>query len=108
MRRVVITGLGVVSPIGNNASEVTENLRAGRSGIRPEPVYAEYGFRCQVAGIPQITLEDHIEKRQMRFMGPTAAYAYLAMQQAIADAGLEEDEVSNERTGVVAGSGGAW
>ena len=106
MRRVVITGLGIVSPIGNNADEVTESLRAGRSGIRAEEKYAEHGFRSRVAGIPQITLEDHIDKRQMRFMGPTAAYAFLAMEQAIADSGLEEADVSNERTGIVAGSGG--
>ena len=85
IHRVVITGLGIVSPIGNNAAEVTKSLRAGRSGISAEPKYTEHGFRCQVAGIPDITLEDHIEKRQMRFMGPGAAYNYLAMEQAIRD-----------------------
>ncbi len=106
MRRVVITGIGIVSPIGNNAAEVEASLRAGRSGIRFEPDYAEHGFRSQVAGIPQIDLAEHIDKRQLRFMGPTAAYAYLAMQQAIADAGLSEEDVSNERSGLVAGSGG--
>jgi 3-oxoacyl-[acyl-carrier-protein] synthase-1 len=106
MRRVVITGLGIISPIGNTADAVADSLRAGRSGIRFEPVYAEYGFRSQVAGIPQIDLAEHIDKRQLRFMGPTAAYAYLAMEQAIADAGLTEAEVSNERAGLVAGSGG--
>ena len=79
MRRVVITGLGIVSPIGNSAAEVTESLRQGRSGIRFEETYAANGFRSQVAGIPQINLEEAVDKRQLRFMGPTAAYAYLAM-----------------------------
>ena len=106
MRRVVITGLGIVSPIGNSAAEVTESLRQGRSGIRFEETYAANGFRSQVAGIPQINLEEAVDKRQLRFMGPTAAYAYLAMQQAIADSGLDPADVSNERTGLVAGSGG--
>ncbi len=106
MRRVVITGLGIISPIGNNAQEVTESLRAGRSGISFQPAYAEHGFRSQIAGVPQIDLAANIDKRQMRFMGPTAAYAYLAMQQAIEDSGLEEKDISNVRTGLVAGSGG--
>ena len=106
MRRVVITGLGIVSPIGNSAAEVTESLRQGRSGIRFEETYAANGFRSQVAGIPQINLEEAVDKRQLRFMGPTAAYAYLAMEQAIADSGLDPADVSNERTGLVAGSGG--
>ena len=106
MRRVVITGMGIVSPIGNNAAEVTESLRQGRSGIRAEPEYAAHGFRSQVAGIPQIDLVASIDKRQLRFMGPTAAYAYLSMEQAIADSGLEPHEVSNEMTGLIAGSGG--
>jgi 3-oxoacyl-[acyl-carrier-protein] synthase-1 len=106
MRRVVITGLGVVSPIGNSAAEVADSLRAGRSGIAFEPEYAENGFRSQVAGIPRIELEAHIDKRNLRFMGPGAAYNYIAMLQAIADAGLEESEVSHERTGLVMGSGG--
>ena len=106
MRRVVITGLGIVSPIGNNAAEVTDSLRAGRSGIVFAPDYAEHGFRSQVHGMPQIVLEDHIDKRDLRFMGPGAAYNFLAMQQAIADSGLEQDEVSNPRTGLIMGSGG--
>ena len=106
MRRVVITGLGVISPIGNTAQEVTASLKAGKSGIKAEPNYAEHGFRSQIAGIPQIDLVENIDKRQLRFMGPTAAYAYLAMQQAIEDSGLEEGDISNERTGLVAGSGG--
>ena len=106
MRRVVITGLGIVSPIGNNAAEVTASLRAGRSGIVFAPEYAEHGFRSQVHGMPQIVLEDHIDKRNLRFMGAGAAYNFLAMEQAIADSGLEESDVSNPRTGLVMGSGG--
>ena len=106
MRRVVITGLGVVSPIGNTAAEVSESLRAGRSGIVFAPEYAEHGFRSQVHGQPQITLEDHIDKRNLRFMGAGAAYNFIAMEQAIADAGLEPGDVSNPRTGLVVGSGG--
>jgi 3-oxoacyl-[acyl-carrier-protein] synthase-1 len=106
MRRVVITGLGIISPIGNSAEEVAASLRAGKSGIRAEEKYAEHGFRSQVAGIPQIDLAENIDKRQLRFMGPTAAYAFLAMQQAVADSGLDESDISNERTGLVAGSGG--
>ena len=106
MRRVVITGLGIVSPIGNNASEVTDSLRAGRSGIVFASDYAEHGFRSQVHGMPQIVLEDHIDKRNLRFMGAGAAYNFIAMEQAIADAGLTPEDVSNERTGLVVGSGG--
>jgi len=106
MRRVVITGLGIVSPIGNNADEVTESLRTGRSGIVAAPEYAEHGFRSQVHGMPQIVLEDHIDKRDLRFMGPGAAYNFIAMEQAIKDSGLEESDVSNPRTGLIMGSGG--
>jgi 3-oxoacyl-[acyl-carrier-protein] synthase-1 len=106
MRRVVITGLGIVSPIGNDAAAVSAALRAGRSGLVAAPDYVAHGFRCQVHGMPQIDLAEAIDKRQLRFMGPTAAYAYLAMQQAIADSGLTEAEVSNERTGLIAGSVG--
>lgn len=106
MRRVVITGLGIVSPIGNNADEVADSLRAGKSGIVFAPEYAEHGFRSQVHGMPQIVLEDHIDKRNLRFMGPGAAYNFLAMEQAIKDSGLEEGDVSNERTGLIMGSGG--
>ncbi len=106
MRRVVITGIGIISPIGNNADEVEASLRAGKSGIVFAPEYAEHGFRSQVHGMPQIVLEDHIDKRNLRFMGPGAAYNFLAMQQAIADSGLEESDVSNDRTGLVMGSGG--
>ena len=106
MRRVVITGIGIVCPIGNNVAEVEASLRAGKSGISFQEEYAEKGFRSQVAGVPDIDLAEHIDKRQLRFMGPTAAYAYLSMQQAIADSGLEESDISNEKTGLVAGSGG--
>lgn len=106
MRRVVITGIGIISPIGNNAEEVEASLRAGRSGIVFAPEYAEHGFRSQVHGKPNIVLEDHIDKRNLRFMGPGAAYNFLAMEQAIKDSGLEESDVSNERSGLVMGSGG--
>jgi 3-oxoacyl-[acyl-carrier-protein] synthase-1 len=106
MRRVVITGIGIVSPIGNTAAEVDASLRAGRSGITFAPEYAEHGFRSQVHGQIDLVLEDVIDKRQLRFMGPVAAYAYLAMQQAVEDSGLEEADISNVRTGLIAGSGG--
>jgi len=106
MRRVVITGLGIVCPIGNSTDEVAASLRAGKSGIRTEPHYVEHGFRSQIAGVPEIDLVASIDKRQLRFMGPTAAYAYLSMEQAIADSGLQEADISNERTGLIAGSGG--
>ncbi|WP_136683565.1 beta-ketoacyl-ACP synthase I [Falsirhodobacter xinxiangensis] len=106
MRRVVITGIGIVSPIGNNAEEVEASLRAGRSGIVASPDYTQHGFRSQVHGMPQIVLEDHIDKRDLRFMGPGAAYNFIAMEQAIKDSGLEEADVSNERTGLIMGSGG--
>ncbi len=106
MRRVVITGLGIISPIGNSAAEVSQSLRAGRSGIVFAPDYAEHGFRSQVHGQPQIVLEDHIDKRNLRFMGAGAAYNFLSMEQAIADAGLEESDVSNPRSGLIMGSGG--
>ncbi|MDP5305828.1 beta-ketoacyl-ACP synthase I [Paracoccus spongiarum] len=106
MRRVVITGIGIVSPIGNNAAEVTESLRTGRSGIVFAPEYAEHGFRSQVHGMPQIVLEDHIDKRNLRFMGPGAAYNFIAMEQAIKDSGLEDSDVSNPRSGLIMGSGG--
>ncbi|MGA1635797.1 MAG: beta-ketoacyl-ACP synthase I [Gemmobacter sp.] len=106
MRRVVVTGLGIVSPIGNDAAEVDASLRAGRSGIVFAPDYAEHGFRSQVHGLPRITLEDHIDKRDLRFMGAGAAYNFIAMAQAVRDAGLSPQEVSNPRTGLVVGSGG--
>ena len=106
MRRVVITGMGVVSSLGNNVSEVTDALKTGKSGIVFAPDYAEHGFRSQVHGMPQITPADHIDKRVMRFMANGAAYNYLAMEEAIKEAGLEENEVSNDRTGIIMGSGG--
>lgn len=106
MRRVVVTGLGIISPIGNSAAEVTEALMAGRSGVEHSGEMAEYGFRSQIAGTLKIDPVELIDKRKMRFMGPGAAYAYLSMEQAIADAGLTEGEVSHERTGLIAGSGG--
>lgn len=106
MRRVVVTGIGVVSSIGNNAQEVLASLREGKSGISFAEDYAEHGFRCHVHGAPQIDLAAQIDKRQMRFMGDGAAYNYIAMEQAIADSGLEENDVSNERTGLIMGSGG--
>ena len=106
MRRVVITGLGVVSSIGTSAQEVTASLRDGKSGISFADDYAEHGFRSRVHGKPEIDLAERIDKRQMRFMGDGAAYNFIAMEQAIADSGLEDSDVSNERTGLVMGSGG--
>jgi 3-oxoacyl-[acyl-carrier-protein] synthase-1 len=106
MRRVVITGIGIISPIGNSPAEVEASLRAGRSGIVFAEDYAEHGFRCRVKGQPNIVLEDVIDKRDLRFMGDGAAYNFVAMRDAIADAGLAPDQVSNERTGLVMGSGG--
>ena len=106
MRRVVVTGLGIVSSIGNNAAEVLASLKAGRSGITANEDMKEYGFRSQVAGAVKLDVKDHVDKRVLRFMGPGAAYAYLAMQQAIEDSGLTEAEIVNPRTGLIAGSGG--
>ena len=106
MRRVVITGLGIVSSIGNNAEEVTDSLRTGRSGIVAAPDYAELGFRSQVKGSVKMDVSEHVDRKQLRFMGEGAAYAVLAMEQAVADSGLEESDVSNPRTGLIAGSGG--
>ena len=106
MRRVVITGLGIVSSIGNNSKEVLNSLRAGRSGITSNADMIEHGFRSQVAGDIKLDVTDFVDKRTLRFMGPGAAYAHIAMEQAIKDAGLEENEISNFRTGLIAGSGG--
>ena len=106
MRRVVITGIGITSSIGISADEVSTALRQGRSGIVAAPEYTELGFRSQIHGSVKINLEDHIDRKQMRFMGAGAAYAVLAMQQAVADSGLEAREVSQPRTGLIAGSGG--
>ena len=106
MRRVVVKGLGVVSSIGNNAEEVLASLKAGTSGITFNEDMAEHGFRSRIAGNVKLNVADHVDKRTLRFMGPGAAYAHIAMGQAIADAGLEPSDVINERTGLVAGSGG--
>ncbi len=107
MKRVVITGMGVVSPLGNNKQEVLDSLMNVRSGIRFREAYKEIGMRSQVAGSIQLDTAEHIDRKLLRFMGDAAAFAYLAMKEAIADAGLETHEVSNPRSGIVAGSGGA-
>ena len=106
MKRVVVTGLGIVSPIGNNAAEVTKSLKEGTSGIEFVQEYRDLGFRSQVAGTLKLNVEELVDRRLMRFMGNGSAYAYLSMKEAIADAGLSDAEISNERTGLVAGSGG--
>ncbi|MEM7615021.1 MAG: beta-ketoacyl-ACP synthase I [Pseudomonadota bacterium] len=106
MRRVVVTGIGIVSSIGVTADEVMTSLKQGRSGIEFAPDYAEHGFRSRVHGVPHIDLAAHIDKRNLRFMGDGAAFNFIAMQQAVEDSGLTETEVSNERTGLVMGSGG--
>ena len=106
MKRVVVTGLGIVSSIGNNAEEVLASLKSGASGIVASEEMAEHGFRSQIAGTLKLDIAEHVEKRTLRFMGPGAAYAHIAMSQAIADAGLEESDIINPRTGLVAGSGG--
>ena len=107
MRRVVVTGLGIVSCLGNDQRQVLDALKTGRSGIRFKEEYAERGFRSHVAGSVDIDLEALIDRKLLRFMGDAAAYAYVSMAQAIEDAGLSEAQVSNERTGLIAGSGGA-
>ena len=106
MKRVVVTGLGIVSSIGNNTAEVTRSLKEGTSGIEFMPQYKELGFRSHVAGTLKLNVDDLVDRRLRRFMGDGSAYAYLAMKEAMADAGLSEADVSNERTGVIAGSGG--
>lgn len=107
MRRVVVTGLGIVSCLGNDQRQVLDALKTGRSGIRFKEEYAERGFRSHVAGSVDIDLDALIDRKLRRFMGDAAAYAYVSMAQAIEDAGLSEEQVSNERTGLIAGSGGA-
>ena len=107
MRRVVVTGLGIVSCLGNDQQQVLDALKNGRSGIRFKEEYAERGLRSQVAGSVDIDLNALIDRKLLRFMGDAAAYAYISMAQAIEDAGLSEEQVSNERTGLIAGSGGA-
>ena len=106
MRRVVITGLGITSCLGNDADTVSAALREGRSGIRHIPQYAELGFRSQVGGAPEIDLDAQIDRKQKRFMGDAAAFAHIALRDAIADAGLDDALVSQPRTGLIAGSGG--
>ena len=106
MRRVVVTGLGIVSSIGNNAQEVTASLRDAKSGISFSPDFAEHGFKCQVWGSPKIDTTDMVDRRAMRFLSQGGAWNHVAMKQAIADSGLEESDITNERTGIIMGSGG--
>ena len=106
MKRVVITGMGIISSIGNNIQEVQKSLYDGKSGIIFAEDYKEMGFRSHVKGNIDVDLEERVDRRLLRFMGDGAAYAYIAMQQAIADSGLKEEEVSNFKTGLIAGSGG--
>ncbi|MCJ8294727.1 MAG: beta-ketoacyl-ACP synthase I [Colwellia sp.] len=107
MKRVVITGLGIVSSIGNNADEVLASLKAGKSGITHSESFAEQGLKSNVWGKPTVEIKDHIDRKAVRFMGDAAGYAYIAMDQAVKDAKLTEEQISNVRTGIVAGSGGA-
>jgi 3-oxoacyl-[acyl-carrier-protein] synthase-1 len=106
MRRVVVTGMGIVSSIGNSAQEVLASLREAKSGIVKADTYAELGFRCQVHGAPKLDWEEMIDRKVRRFMGAGSGWNYIAMEQAIRDAGLEEKDISNERTGLIMGSGG--
>jgi 3-oxoacyl-[acyl-carrier-protein] synthase-1 len=106
MRRVVVTGMGIVSSIGNNTQEVLASLREARSGVVRADKYVELGFRCQVHGAPNLDPEGAVDRRAMRFHGGGTAWNHVAMDQAIRDAGLEEGEISNERTGIIMGSGG--
>jgi 3-oxoacyl-[acyl-carrier-protein] synthase-1 len=106
MRRVVVTGMGIVSSIGNNSQEVLASLREAKSGVVRADKYAELGFRCQVHGAPTLDPSEGVDRRAMRFLGGGAAWNHVAMEQAIRDAGLDEGEISNERTGIVMGSGG--
>ncbi|MDE2305835.1 MAG: beta-ketoacyl-ACP synthase I [Gammaproteobacteria bacterium] len=106
MRRVVVTGMGIVSCLGNDLDTVSNALAQGSSGIRAMPGYTELGLRSQVAGRPEIVLEEHLDRRDLRFMGDAAAYAAISMKSAIADAGLTQDQISHVRTGLIAGTGG--
>ncbi|HEY4555031.1 MAG TPA: beta-ketoacyl-ACP synthase I [Lysobacter sp.] len=106
MRRVVVTGMGIVSCLGNDLDSVSASLRAGRSGIRHVPEYAELGLRSHVAGVPEIDLDAQVDRKLKRFMGDAAAYSYVSMREAIADAGLDDAQVRDTRTGLIAGSGG--
>jgi 3-oxoacyl-[acyl-carrier-protein] synthase-1 len=107
MKRVVVTGMGIVSCLGNDQSSVLKALQQGLSGIRFQEAYAEMGLRSHVAGSIEINLAEHIDRKVLRFMGDAAAFAYISMEQAIANSGLAESDVSNERTGIIMGSGGA-
>jgi len=107
MKRAVITGMGIVSPLGNNLAETLVSLRETKSGIKFQEAYEEMGLRCHLAGSIDIDIESLIDRKLRRFMGDAAAFSYIAMQQAIIDSGLEDSEVSNDRSGIVAGSGGA-
>jgi 3-oxoacyl-[acyl-carrier-protein] synthase I len=106
MRRVVVTGMGIVSSIGNNTQEVLASLREAKSGISRANQYAELGLRCQVHGAPTLDPQQSVDRRAMRFLGTGAAWNHVAMEQALRDAGVEDDEISNERTGMIMGSGG--
>lgn len=106
MKRVVITGMGLVSPIGDSLAETLESLREGRSGITFQPAYKKLNLRSQVGGFTRVNIQEHVDKKDLRFMGDAAAYAHIAMKQAIKDAGLGEDMVSHPRTGLIMGSGG--
>lgn len=106
MRRVVITGMGIVSPLGDSLEEVLLSLRSGRSGITYQPAYEKLNLRSRLGGFTTVDISRHIDKKTLRFMGDAAAYAYIAMQQAVRDAGLHEQQVSNPRTGLIMGSGG--
>ncbi len=106
MRRVVITGMGIVSALGDSTEDVLSSLRAGRSGITCQPQYEELNLRSRIGAFTKINIKDHVDKKNLRFMGDAAAYAYIAMQQAILDAGLDEGQVSNHRTVLIMGSGG--
>ena len=107
MRRVVVTGIGIVSCIGNDVPTVLDSLKEGRSGISYNPVYEEMGLRAHISGRVNISFEDHIDRKHLRFMGDAAAYGYIAMDQAIKDAGLTDADVSNDRTGIIMGAGGS-
>src|SRR5262245_25727914 len=106
MRRVVVTGMGIVSSIGNNTQEVVASLREAKSGISRAADYATLGFRCQVHGAPTLNPEEVVDRRAMRFHGGGTAWNHVAMDQAIRDSGLEPGDISNERTGIIMGSGG--
>src|SRR5690606_21058455 len=106
MRRVVVTGIGIASPLGLDKQTVLDSLRAGRSGVVYRPEYEAQGLRSHVAGAVDVDFAEHIDRKHLRFMSAAAAYGYLAMRSAIADAGLEDDEVSNLRSGIIMGAGG--